>query len=400
MNTLLPLDAAGVQPTAAIVETDLSGNLRRKITALNSYWNDTSFVRVSSVDRLKNDTLMLHRANVDGPLPAWSYRAVGGTWRRIEQAACNGGIVLTIEESLNVAPDVVATNCRGTLKAKISDLNPSFRELSPSTAEVVDWVDSRGRAWRGGLLRPVRLMPGQRYPLVIQSHGFWPSRFLLDGTHSLTAEPFTTGYAARALAARDMFVLQMEDHFDERNTPTEAEAHRAGFEAAVTALSARLPIDPQRVGLMGFSRSGYYVQDTLTHSQLPFAAALLADPLDMGYLSYWLGWNQSGRGRRQEYEAVTGCAPVGDCLERWRNSQPTFNIPAIVSPVRLEVIGPASLLASWELYAGLRSLAKPVDMNYLPEGAHVLIRPWERLASQQGAVEWFERWLNPPAPVP
>ncbi|MBL8266675.1 hypothetical protein, partial [Steroidobacter sp.] len=102
VNTLLPLDAAGAQPTAAIVETDLSGNSRRQITALNSYWNDTRFVRVSSVDRPNNDTLRLHRANVDGPLPAWSYRAVGGTWRRIEQAACNGGIVLTIEESLNV----------------------------------------------------------------------------------------------------------------------------------------------------------------------------------------------------------------------------------------------------------------------------------------------------------
>lgn len=400
VNSLLPLNDANAPLTAGIIETDLAGSPPRRIAALDSYWSNARFTRVSSVDRPTNDTLTLHRASADGPLPAWSYRRSAGAWRRIERPSCTGEIALSIEESLNVAPDVVATACRGNLRARISDLNPSFRSLSSSTAEVVEWVDARGRAWKGGLLRPERVMPNQRYPLVIQTHGFWPSRFLLDGTHSLTAEPFTTGYAARALAARDMFVLQMEDHFDERNTPTEAEAHRAGFEAAVTELGVRLPIDPQRIGLMGFSRSAYYVQYTLAHSKLRFAAALLADPLDMGYMSYWLGWNQSGRGRRQEYEAMTGCAPVGNCLERWRKSQPTFNISAIESPVRLEVIGPASLLASWELYAGLRSLAKPVDMNYLPEGAHVLIRPWERFASQTGAVEWFERWLSRPAPAP
>lgn len=397
VNTLLP-GARG--QAAAIVEMDRSGKLLGRITTLASYWSTDRFERVSAVTRPTHNTLVLHRGSIDGSVPAWRYRASGGVWRRVEQPACEGLITLAIEEGLNTPPDIVATDCRNGRRARLTDLNPSFRELLPRTAEVVEWTDARGRVWKGGLLRPVGAVPGKRYPLVIQSHGFWPTRYLLDGSHSLTGEPFTTGYAARALAARDMFVLQMEDHFDERNTPVEAEAHRAGFEAAVGALSERLPIDPSRVGLMGFSRSAYYVQYTLAHSSFPFAAAVLADPLDMGYVSYLLGFNQPGRGRRQEYEAVTGCAPFGDCLDRWRNSQPTFSIDAIHSPVRLEAIGPASLLANWELYASLRSLDRAVDMSYLPNGTHVLIRPWERRTSQQGALDWFDRWLNGGEPTP
>jgi dipeptidyl aminopeptidase/acylaminoacyl peptidase len=397
VNTLL---APALSLSAAIVEVDRSGNLQQRIAPLSSYWSTERFERVAAVSRPANDTLLLHRSSIDGALPARRFRARAGGWRRIESPACDGRFELAIEESLNTPPDVVATDCRSGRRARLTDLNPSFRERLPRTAEVIEWTDARGRVWKGGLLRPVSAMPGKRYPLVIQSHGFWPERFLLDGSHSLTGEPFTTGYAARALAARDMFVLQMEDHFDERNTPAEAQAHQAGFEAAVGALSSRFPIDTARVGLMGFSRSGYYVQYTLAHSSVPFAAAVVADPLDMGYVSYLLGFNAPGRGRRQEYEALIGCAPFGACLERWRNSQPTFNIDAIHSPVRLEAIGPTSLLASWELYAGLRSLARPVEMSYLPNGVHVLTRPWERRTSQQGALDWFQRWLSVPEPAP
>jgi hypothetical protein len=37
---------------------------------------------------------------------------------------------------------------------------------------------------------------------------------------------------------------------------------------------------------------------------------------------------------------------------------------------------------------------KPVDLVYFPEGQHILQRPLERLASQQGNVDWFCFWLK------
>jgi hypothetical protein len=33
-------------------------------------------------------------------------------------------------------------------------------------------------------------------------------------------------------------------------------------------------------------------------------------------------------------------------------------------------------------------------MLYLPDGQHILQKPLERLASQQGTVDWFRFWLE------
>jgi len=33
-------------------------------------------------------------------------------------------------------------------------------------------------------------------------------------------------------------------------------------------------------------------------------------------------------------------------------------------------------------------------MIYLPEGVHELVKPWERMVSLQGTVDWFCFWLK------
>jgi hypothetical protein len=51
------------------------------------------------------------------------------------------------------------------------------------------------------------------------------------------------------------------------------------------------------------------------------------------------------------------------------------------------------LLAEWETYSSLQAQGKPVTLIYFPDGDHVLQRPLERMASQQGNVDWFRFWL-------
>ena len=53
-----------------------------------------------------------------------------------------------------------------------------------------------------------------------------------------------------------------------------------------------------------------------------------------------------------------------------------------------------SVLLDWHWYSGLSQLGKPVEMIYIPEGTHILEKPWERMISQQGDVDWFCFWLN------
>ena len=48
----------------------------------------------------------------------------------------------------------------------------------------------------------------------------------------------------------------------------------------------------------------------------------------------------------------------------------------------------------WEWFAGLSRLGKPVELIYMPNAIHTLIRPRDRMISQQGNVDWFCFWLK------
>jgi hypothetical protein len=42
----------------------------------------------------------------------------------------------------------------------------------------------------------------------------------------------------------------------------------------------------------------------------------------------------------------------------------------------------------------MKRLGKPVDMVVFLDGVHLLEKPWNRLISQGGNVDWFDFWLN------
>ena len=81
-------------------------------------------------------------------------------------------------------------------------------------------------------------------------------------------------------------------------------------------------------------------------------------------------------------------------LAAWIKNSPDFNLSRIDTPVREESYHPMSLFSAWEWYAGLSRLGKPVELLYLPDAEHVLVRPRDRMTSQQGNVDWFGFWLQ------
>jgi len=168
------------------------------------------------------------------------------------------------------------------------------------------------------------------------------------------------------------------------------------FEAAIDHLDSLGLIDRSRVGLIGFSRTCFHVLYTLTHSRRPIAAAALTDGVDLSYLQYMLFENtRPGSGDRlDEYTPMNGGPPWGKNFDLWRERAPGFNLDRVSAPLRLEAIGVASVLEEWEPYAGLVLQHKPVELFVIPEGTHLLVKPWERLASSQGNADWFRFWLK------
>ena len=86
--------------------------------------------------------------------------------------------------------------------------------------------------------------------------------------------------------------------------------------------------------------------------------------------------------------------PVGTGLKSWLENSPGFRIDAISAPVRIEEYSPHAFLGGWQWYSLMSLLRKPVDFIWIPRGTHLLVKPWERLTSQQGNVDWFHFWLS------
>jgi len=289
---------------------------------------------------------------------------------------------------MNTRPRIFATDLSSGRKVMLLDLNPQFDDLNFVSVKEITWQDSNGKKTKGGLYYPVDYVLGERYPLVIQTHGWDASKFWIDG-------PWTTAFAAQPLAGVGFAVLQIQDPEEDLElTPEESKRGVASFEGAIDYLDRIGLIDRRRVGLIGFSRSGLPVRRALSHSKYNFAAASVTDANDGGYFTY-LAFNDLAPGWSESYEGSNGGSPFGPGIAAWKENDAAFSMETVNTPLRIVAPqGPVSIVTQWEWFAGLSRLGKPVEMTIMQDGTHVMQRPWDRIIDQQGNVDWFRFWLQ------
>ncbi len=309
-------------------------------------------------------------------------------------------VEVALEQDVNTPPKLYVTDPKSRQKTLLLDLNPQFSELEFGRVESIEWEVS-GAKIIGGLYLPPDYEPGKRYPLVIQTHGFDPKEFSMDGLSE-----WSSGYAARPLAARGILVLQASDWKDRQKDhdrisndrslgATAQESHKNFnallYEGAIDFLDKKGMIDRSRVGIVGFSRTMCFVAYTLTHSKFRFAAASLVDGIGCGYFDEMAFPNGAW-----DFNALNGgAAPFGEGLKLWMKNSPGFNLDRVEAPVRLVALGKSSVLgALWEWYAGLSLQKKPVDFVLIPDATHIYGKASECLLKQQGLVDWFTFWLK------
>jgi dipeptidyl aminopeptidase/acylaminoacyl peptidase len=381
------------RPCVAVV--DISSNTstcvemlkQRTQTGFEEGYHTVWGARFAGGDRHR--ILVTFLPHADEPGGATEYeQGLDGTWKiarlvKGESTAGDESFKVTVKEGLNDPPVLVAANKKTS--RVIWDPNPQLKNLELGEATGYTWKDKGGKQWKGGLYMPADYKAGHRYPLVIQTHGFEESKFLPSGA-------MTTAFAARALAASGIMVLQTAKVVAGTDCSTilseEGPCVVSEYEAAADQLVSEGLVDPDKIGIIGFSRTCFYVMETLTTSSLHIKAASMTDGIMADYLQYMM-WQMG-----EQYDLMIGTKPFGEGLQQWLKRSPGFNLEKVTAPLLVVGEGPISLLSMWQPYAGLRYLSKPVDLIMLNTDEHVLTNPSVRLASQGGSVDWFRFWLQ------
>jgi len=386
-DMLLPLeDGIAAGKSSAIVgetfavEVDVQSHRFKKLEA-----NPNSFEFLAWDWTSNSVTLQKSTSNLAGSIVV--HKRKDGNWEEADNSFITRSRPVLIEdEAPNQPVRLDAIDAATRERKPVFDPNPSFAQLGFSRVEVLRWKTSHGDEVEGGLYFPLGYSPGTRYPLVIQTHGFDPTKFVIDG-------PYPSAFAAQPLAGRGIMVFQLNNDFRAASSFLELSRENSKFESIVSELDKRRLIDRKRVGLIGWSRTCAYVKYALTHSKTRFAAASVQDGWDAGYWGYIL--TGSSDRRNLDVESIyDGYKPFGQGLGHWIKRCSGFNIDRVQTPVRIVAQRPLTVLGEWEWFSALSILGKPVEMVLMQNDAHELVKPWDRYISLEGNVDWFDFWLN------
>lgn len=399
-HTYLPLNVADDLERArrasgpAIAEVDLRSGAAAAIaweppagSLTGGDWR--GLIRSVEWDR-SSSTLHVQRQTKSGTSSHEYFRKARSRWRHVAEPRSPSRemrLSVDVQQSLGERPKLYAA--AKTAKV-LFDPNPGAHTFAFGRVEAWNWTDDNALPWRGGLVYPTGYVAGRKYPLVLQTHGFRPDRFLLDGP----ADDVGTAFAAQALANAGFVVLQAsESPAAVTNDERESRLVAQGWRAAIRELVARGLVDPQSVGIVAFSRTCMHAIRFLADFPEVAAAVTLADGPWWGYGNQALLTNYP-KSMVDEVLRTTGGKPDPHHLQEWFDAQPLYKLPDSRAAVRIEAMGPASAAALWETLAVLQDRGRPVDMIYFPKGSHNLMKPVERIGSQEGNVDWFRFWLK------
>jgi len=328
----------------------------------------------------------------------------------IRDIASNGLIILGQYETLATPPQFFRYEIAKKQFMIVANLNPQFSTVNLAPVRRMQWKTSRGYRVDGLLFMPPDYRPGVRYPLVIQTKPANPNAFACD-----SGDSYYPSFAPQPIATSGMMYLiqtehegdmqQREDAFYPAGYPgqlAEAAFQMDIWDSAIDTLRDDGLVDPNRVGIIGFSRSGWYTEFILTHSNHSYRAATATDNVQYSAGSYWLLHTD---GAMLDSDTIMGGPPYGDTRKIWIDHSISFNLEKVHTPLLMEEMGygvhddrpgsiPETLALSYEVFAGLSRLGKAVELYYYPDESHRPDHPKARLASLQRNVDWYRFWLQ------
>jgi dipeptidyl aminopeptidase/acylaminoacyl peptidase len=323
------------------------------------------------------------------------------------QLASDGRVVVGDYQATTTPPELYQFDLQSRSLRTFASLDPEFDSLDMAPVREIHWKTSTGYQVTGLLLLPTHYDSAKRYPLVIATK-FTRGEFACDSgafhSPSFAPQPIANAgmmYLMRYTPAGED--LAAEKCFYPKGYPggvAEAAFYMDLWDSAVDSLAGQGLIDPDKLGIIGFSRTGWHTEYILAHSKHRYRAATVADNVQYSLSEYWLSFSHSFGPPTEE---IYGGPPYGETLKNWMKYSISFNLENFHTPLLLEANGygavPDRVSVPWaiafnaELFAGLTRLNKPVEFYFYPEEQHQPDHPQARLASEQRNVDWYRFWL-------
>jgi dipeptidyl aminopeptidase/acylaminoacyl peptidase len=309
-------------------------------------------------------------------------------WRgpeTIERLASSreGDRTVVLRESFERAPEI-AVGPLGAWKACTSSNAGAKRYWGK--AESLHW-ESGGLAIQGWLLFPDGFDPARRYPLAVSVHGgpsaaatpSWPARW--------NALLPSQGYFVLLPNPRGSYGFG--EAFTQGNVKDFGHGDLQDILAGVDAALRAAPIDPKRLGILGWSYGGYMTMWAVTQTDR-FAAAVAGAGI-VDWRSYY------GQNRIDRWMIPFFGASVYEDPEVYAKSSPIEFIRKVKTPTLVlhgdrdsEVPTPQG----YEFWHALKTLGVPTELVIFENEGHAIRKREHARDRDRRIVGWFDRYLG------
>jgi dipeptidyl aminopeptidase/acylaminoacyl peptidase len=251
----------------------------------------------------------------------------------------------------------------------------------------VEWKNE-GFDVHGWLIYPADFDPAKRYPLIVYVHG-GPSSAVVPRWPG-------AGYGGVPFSALGYFVLMPNPRgsYGEGEKFTQANRKDFGYGdlkdilAGVDTVTAKLPVDPQRVGLTGWSYGGFMTMFAVTQTNR-FRAAVAGAGI-ANWQSYY------GENSIDQWMIPFFGASVYDDPSVYAKSSAINFIRKVKTPTLVVVgdrDGECPAPQSFEFWHALRDESVPTQLVVYPNEGHGFVDPEHRRDVLERALAWLQQYM-------
>ena len=382
-----------VMPAAGGAPVDVTPGLAESVQTIT--WN-TSATRIVATEFAAGDEV-LAAIDVDSKSQRELWRAPQMIWANCLlgftpgdaglSLSKNGAFSAVIRQSYTSPPEV-ETGPPGKWKP-ITRANAGVKPITGKATNVF-WK-SDGFSVQGMLIEPPSVVQGKLYPLVVEVHG-GPAyaHYPLFPAHPDSFDAL--------LASQGYFVFKPNPRgsYGQGEAFTQANVKDFGYGdlrdilSGVNTAQKTAPIDPERVGITGWSYGGYMTMWALTQTDR-FKAAVAGAGLS-DWLSYY------GTNNIDTWMIPYFGASVYDDPKVYERSSPMTFIRNVHAPTLIvggDRDAEVPVTQSYEYWNALRRLGVKTEFVVYPDEGHFFFKRADQVDVASRLLNWFDTYLKP-----